>query len=174
AAELTSFVPGRALDDDAAVLVRMSGGAKAVLSVCQVAIGEENNLTLRVHGEKGSLWWRQEEPNHLTVATLDGTTKVLARGSGFGSPADGATRLPPGHPEGFIEAFANVYRGFAAAVRAHKEGERAERGAFPTVRDGVRGVEFIDAVVRSARMGGAWTGLGRGTANRDHHGPADI
>jgi predicted dehydrogenase len=158
AADLTSFVPGRALDDDAAVLIRMSGGAKAVLTVCQVAIGEENNLTLRVHGDKGSLWWRQEEPNHLTVATLDGTTKVLARGSGFGSPADAATRLPPGHPEGFIEGFANVYRGFATAVRAYKAG-RGGGGDFPTVRDGVRGVEFINAVVRSAAAGGTWTEL---------------
>lgn len=157
AAELTSFVPGRALDDDAAVMVRFRGGAKAVLTVCQVAIGEENNLTLRIHGDKGSLWWRQEEPNHLTLATLDGTTKLLARGSGFGSPADGATRLPPGHPEGFIEGFANVYRGFAAAVRAHKAGKRGEAGEFPTVLDGVRGVEFIDAVVRSSKSGGAWT-----------------
>ncbi|MFT3684641.1 MAG: Gfo/Idh/MocA family oxidoreductase [Phycisphaerales bacterium] len=161
AAELTSFVPGRTLDDDAAVLIRMRGGAKAVLTVCQVAIGEENNLTLRVHGDKGSLWWRQEEPNHLTIATLDGTTKVLARGSGFGSPADAATRLPPGHPEGFIEGFANVYRGFSAAVRAHKAGKRGGDGEFPTVRDGVRGVEFIDAVVRSAKAAGAWTAVGQ-------------
>ncbi|HZW07128.1 MAG TPA: Gfo/Idh/MocA family oxidoreductase [Phycisphaerales bacterium] len=154
AADLTSFVPGRTLDDDATVMMRLTGGAKATLTVCQVAIGEENNLTLRIHGDKGSLWWRQEEPNHLTLATLNGTTKVLARGSSFGSPADGATRLPPGHPEGFIEAFANIYRGFAMALRG--SGEPSERG-FPTVHDGVRGVAFIEAAVRSSRAASAWT-----------------
>jgi predicted dehydrogenase len=156
AAELSSLVPGRTLDDDATVLMRMSGGAKATLTVCQVAIGEENNLTLRIHGDKGSLWWRQEEPNHLTHATLDGTTKLLARGSGLNSPADGASRLPPGHPEGFIEAFANIYRGFAASVRAFSEGKRAT-AEFPTVHDGLRGVRFIDAAVRSSLANGAWT-----------------
>lgn len=159
AADLTSFVPGRRLDDDAAVFLRMSGGAKATLTVCQVAIGEENNLTLRIHGDKGSIWWRQEEPNHLTLATLDGTTRVLACGSGFASPADGATRLPPGHPEGFIEAFANIYRGFALSVRGFNEVKAGTRGEHPTVHDGLRGVRFIDAVVRSGKNNSAWTTL---------------
>ncbi|HYD00255.1 MAG TPA: Gfo/Idh/MocA family oxidoreductase [Phycisphaerales bacterium] len=154
AADLTSFVPGRTLDDDATVMIRLNGGAKATLTVCQVAIGEENNLTFRIHGDRGSLWWRQEEPNHLTVATLDGTTKVLARGSGFGSPADTASRLPPGHPEGFIEGFANIYRGFATKLRGS-----GEPSTFPTVHDGVRGVAFIEAVVRSAKAGSAWTAV---------------
>lgn len=160
AADLTSFVPGRRLDDDAAVFIRLSKGAKATLTVCQVAIGEENNLTLRIHGDKGSIWWRQEEPNHLTVATLDGTTKLLARGSGFASPADGASRLPPGHPEGFIEAFANIYRGFAVTVRAYNEGKPLPRSEHPTVQDGLRGVRFVDAVVRSGKNNSAWTTLG--------------
>lgn len=158
AADLTAFVPGRALDDDASVLVRMTGGAKATLTVCQVAIGERNNLTLRIHGEKGSLWWRQEEPDLLTVATLDGGTTTLARGSGFDSPADGASRLPPGHPEGFIEAFANLYRAFAREVARHAEGKAPSPSpGYPTVGDGVRGVRFISAVVRSAAAGSAWT-----------------
>lgn len=158
AADLTSFVPGRALDDDAAVFMRMKGGAKAVLTVCQVAIGEENNLTLRIHGDKGSIWWRQEEPNHLTIATLDGPTTTLARGSGFKSPADDASRLPPGHPEGFIEAFANVYKGFAQTVRGYNEG-KATPGEHPGVQDGLRGVRFVDAVVRSGKAGSAWTAV---------------
>lgn len=158
AAELTSFVPGRKLDDDAAVFIRMSKGARATLTVCQVAIGEENNLTLRIHGDKGSLWWRQEEPNHLTVATIDGPTTTLARGSGFKSPADSASRLPPGHPEGFIEAFANIYKGFAQTVRGYNEG-KATPGEHPGILDGLRGVRFVDAVVRSSKSGSVWTAL---------------
>ncbi|MDP1662396.1 MAG: Gfo/Idh/MocA family oxidoreductase [Phycisphaerales bacterium] len=158
AADLTSFVPGRKLDDDAAVFIRMSGTAKATLTVCQVAIGEENNLTLRIHGDKGSLWWRQEEPNHLTVATLDGMTKVLARGSGFQSPADSASRLPPGHPEGFIEAFANIYKGFAQTVRGFNAGKPTP-GEHPGIHDGLRGVRFVDAVVRSGKNNSVWTSL---------------
>lgn len=163
AADLTSFVPGRVLDDDASVFMRLAGGAKAVLTVCQVAIGEENNLTLRIHGDKGSIWWRQEEPNHLTVATLDGPATTLARGSGFGSPADGATRLPPGHPEGFIEAFANIYRGFARTVRCYNDGKILPHGIpeHPGIVDGLRGVRFVDAVVRSSRAGSAWTTVER-------------
>lgn len=153
-AELTSFVPGRKLDDDAVILLRLSGGARAVITVCQVAIGEQNNLTLRVHGDKGSLWWRQEEPNQLRIATLDGVTRIVSRGEVSTPAAAGATRLPPGHPEGFIEAFANVYRGVAAAIRSGGPGQAP---GYPTVHDGLRGVAFIEHVVRSARTGGAWT-----------------
>lgn len=147
-ADLTSFVPGRKLDDDAAVLIRMSGGAKAVLTASQVCIGEENNLSIRVHGEKGSVSWRQEEPNHLTVSTLDGRTEIVSRGSGV---AAHATRLPPGHPEGFIEGFANIYRGAAELIIAKRDGRVATGlGAeAPTVRDGARGVRFIERVVAS-------------------------
>lgn len=161
-AELNSLVPGRTLDDDATILMRLSGGARAVITVCQVAIGEQNNLTLRVHGDKGSLWWRQEEPNHLKVATIDGTMRILSRGEALSPGAAGATRLPPGHPEGFIEGFANVYRGVAAEIRRRRvgstdlEARSVARAEIPTVHDGLRGVAFIEHVVRSAKAGGAW------------------
>jgi predicted dehydrogenase len=156
-AELTSFVPGRALDDDAAVLMRLQGGARAVLTVTQVAIGEQNNLTLRVHGDRGTLAWGQEHPDHLTLHTLDGVSRILSRGTALSPFAADATRLPPGHPEGFIEAFANIYRGVAQAIRARASGTtRKTDGEFPTVRDGARGVAFIEHVVRSAKAGGTW------------------
>jgi predicted dehydrogenase len=146
-ADLTSFGPGRKLDDDASVLLRFRGGAKGVLTASQICIGEQNNLTIRVHGTKGSLSWRQEEPNAMTWHKLDGTTQVLSRaGSGLDERAVKATRLPGGHPEAFIEAFANIYRGVAAAVRG-------EKGEFPGVEDGARGVRFIERVVESS---GTW------------------
>lgn len=146
-ADLTSFGPGRRLDDDASVLLRFRGGAKGVLTVSQVCIGEQNNLTLRVHGTTGSLAWRQEEPNAMTWHKLDGSTQVLSRaGAGLDARAARATRLPPGHPEAFIEAFANIYRGVAAAAWG-------EAGEFPSVEDGARGVRFVERVVAS---GGEW------------------
>lgn len=146
-ADLTSFGPGRKLDDDASVLLRFRGGAKGVLTASQVCVGEQNNLTLRVHGTKGSLSWRQEEPNAMTWHKLDGTTQVLSRaGAGLDERAAKATRLPPGHPEAFIEAFANVYRGVASAVRG-------ENGEFPSVEAGARGVRFVERVVESR---GSW------------------
>lgn len=144
-ADLTSFGPGRRLDDDASVLLRFKGGAKGVLTASQVCIGEQNNLTLRVHGTQGSLSWRQEEPNAMTWHRLDGSTRVLSRaGAGLDARAARATRLPPGHPEAFIEAFANIYRGVAAAVRGESSG-----GEFPSVEAGARGVRFVERVVES-------------------------
>jgi predicted dehydrogenase len=148
-ADLTSFGPGRKLDDDASVLLRFKGGAKGVLTASQICIGEQNNLTIRVHGTKGSLAWRQEEPNAMLWHKADGSTQVLSRGgAGLDAAAARATRLPPGHPEAFIEAFANVYRGVAAAVRG-------EKGEFPSVEDGARGVKFVERVVESQ---GRWVG----------------
>jgi predicted dehydrogenase len=157
-ADLATNIAGRRLDDDGAVLLRFEGGARGTLSVSQVCIGEENNLTLRVFGSEGSLFWRQENPNELFFTPQGGARRTITRsGAEAGALAGEATRLPPGHPEGFIEAFANVYRAVFEAIRAKKEG-RARKGLgreFPTVQDGARGVRFIEKVVESSQKG-AW------------------
>lgn len=154
-ADLTSFVPGRRLDDDAAALLRLSNGARATLTASQVCIGDENNLSIRVHGELGSLAWRQESPNELVISMLDGPRQTLTRGSGGLAPsAADATRLPTGHPEGFIEAFANIYKDVAAAVIARRTGAEAP-APFPTLADGLKGVEFVEWMATSR---GQWTG----------------
>lgn len=156
-ADITSFVPDRRLDDDASILLRLSNGAKAVLTVSQICIGEENNLSLRIHGDRGSLAWRQEQPNHLTICRADGSRQILARGGpGLAPETNHASRLPTGHPEGFIEAFANIYRAVADAV-LQKRGLLATIPSIPpTVHDGARGVTFIEKVVQSASAGGTW------------------
>lgn len=180
-ADLGAFVPGRALDDDAAMLLRFRprGGvqARGLLLASQVEIGHENDLRLRVHGERGSLEWRQEEPNALTLRIGDMPEQVLRRGNGYLSPtAQQAGRIPPGHPEGFLEAFANVYRGFFRAVRACGDpapgastivsGQIApgapwrvapETCDFPGLLDGARGVRFIERTVASAASAEKWT-----------------
>jgi predicted dehydrogenase len=157
-ADVTTFVEGRALDDDAAVLLRFKGGAKGVLTCSQVCYGEENGLALRVYGTAGALAWRQEEPNQLVYTPADGAKRVLTRGGPESGASAHATRLPPGHPEAFIEAFANVYRGAVDAIRAHKSGARPTGLAaeIPTLADGARGVRFIERVIASGRQGGAW------------------
>jgi predicted dehydrogenase len=151
-AELTTFVPGRRLDDDANLLIRYRGGARGVLVASQIEVGEENDLRLRVYGSEGSLAWRQEDPNHLIFKPLEGPAQVMTRsGGGYLSGSSLAhSRLPSGHPEAFIEAFANVYGNVAAAIR----GEPAE---YPTVRDGARGVRFIEKTVESGRSDHKWT-----------------
>jgi len=149
-ADLTTFVAGRALEDDANLLIRYRGGARGVLYASQVSVGEENALALRVYGTEASLAWRQEAPNELWLKTPDEPEQVLRRGNSYlCAAARAATRLPAGHPEGFIEAFANVYRGGMAAMRG-------ESGAldYPTVDDGARGVRFIHLAVESGRAGG--------------------
>lgn len=155
AAQLTSFVPKRTLDDDAAMLLKLRNAqghtARGVLSVSQVCVGEENNLTLRVYCEKGSIWWNQENPNQLKVATLDGTTQIITRGTANSPAAQALSRIPPGHPEGFIEAFANIYRN----VALHIHGQPHQ--PYPTVHDGFAGNAFIDAAVRSNTNASAWT-----------------
>jgi predicted dehydrogenase len=151
-AELTSFGAGRALDDDASVLLRLSGGARGVLLASQMAVGHENDLRLRVFGERGSLDWRQEEPNVLIHAPLDEPPRRLTRGSPqLSEAARRACRLPPGHPEGFIEAFANLYTELAADLHA---GTRT--GDYPRVEDGARGVCFVERAVASR---GRWIDL---------------
>lgn len=154
-ADLSSFVPGRKLDDDASILLRFTGGAKGVITVSQICVGEENNLTLRVHGTTGSLSWRQEDPNQLTHCTLDGQRRIITRGTTSSAPAARATRLPSGHPEGFIEAFANIYASMAHAIHA-PQANSPHQPDYPTIQDGIRGVTFIETVVQSATAGAKW------------------
>ncbi len=159
-ADLTIFVPGRKLDDDGNLLLRFEGGAKGILTCSQIEVGEENDLGIRIYGETGSLEWRQENPNYLVYKTLDGPAQVLSRGSGYlCEVAKKATRLPTGHPEAFIEAFANVYLGAAEAMRARQDGRELleNEGDFPTAYDGARGVHFIERTVASSRSSEKWT-----------------
>ncbi len=152
-ADLNTFVPGRALDDDASVLMRFKGEAHGVLTASQVCIGEGNGLTLRVHGDAGSLWWRQETPDKLRVALLDQNPVTYSRGGpGLHEDAIISTRIPQGHPEGYLEAFANLYRGTADAIIARRDGAQLPRLAqlVPTIADGLRGVKFVEECVRSS------------------------
>jgi predicted dehydrogenase len=161
-ADLTTFVPGRRLDDDGNVLLRLAGGARGVLIASQVSVGHENELSIRVYGDAGSLLWRQEEPNVLVHAPLDGPRRLLTRGNDYLSEAaQRVTCTPPGHPEGWLEAFANVYLGAFEAIRARQAGRELGplEGDFPTVEDGARGVRFIEAVVESSRLDSKWLEL---------------
>jgi predicted dehydrogenase len=162
-ADLTAFGAGRRLDDDASLLLRFVGGARGVMMASQIAVGNENDLRLRVVGERGMLDWRQEEPNLLVHAPIDGPRRVLTRNAPWLSePARRACRLPPGHPEGFIEAFANVYLGVAADLRLRASQGRAataDEADYPRIADGVRGVRFIETTVASAASGVKWTRL---------------
>ncbi len=156
-AELKTYVPGRLLDDDGAALLRFENGATGVLMASQVAAGEENALKIRVYGEKGGLEWAQQEPNSLVVKWLDKPMEIYRTGTGFmNAPAAANTRTPGGHPEGYLEAFANIYRNFAKTVMARIDGAepRAEWLDFPGVEEGVRGMQFIHAVVRSGTQDG--------------------
>ena len=157
-AELSSLVPGRVMEDDATMLVRFVGGARGVYTASQVSTGEENGLVLRVYGEDTGLVWRQERPNELWLMPAGGPRELLTRGSPWLSPAARhATRLPPGHPEGFIEAFANIYRSAGRVIGAAIGGQEADSldRDFPDHRDGVRGMRFIESVLESA-AGGRW------------------
>jgi len=157
-ANFSTFVENRSVDDDANVLLKYKGGAAGVIVASQVCIGSENDLRLSVHGTKGSLHWRQEQPNELRVM-LDGKAEMIHRpGNAYLTPAaQSASRLPPGHPEGFIEAFANVYRNVASAIRANSTDAAAHD--FPDVHAGARGVRFINAAIASSTNNGAWTPL---------------
>ena len=160
-ADLTAFGAGRRLDDDASLLLRFVGGARGVMMASQIAAGNENDLRLRVMGERGMLDWRQEEPNLLIHAPIDGPRRVLTRNAPWLSePARRACRLPPGHPEGFIEAFANVYLGVAADLRLRASQGRAataDEADYPRIADGVRGVRFIEKTVASSASHQKWT-----------------
>lgn len=162
-AELTTFVPGRKLDDDVNCLVKYNNGARGVLHASQISIGEENNLAIWVYGTKGSLEWHQEHPNYLYVKMLDEPMQTWKRGNGYigqASEAAGrASRLPFGHPEAFFEAMANIYKNFADSVCAHLEGKKPDPLAmdFPQVEDGLRGMLFLDTLLKSAKSKTKWT-----------------
>lgn len=159
-AELSRFVAGRKLDDDANILLRFDGGARGTLVCSQVACGEENNLNLRVYGAKGGLEWRQMEPNTLIFKPPGAAPwQYLRTGrGGLGEAAAAATRTPAGHPEGYLEAFGNIYRAFIADVRRVQAGQQPLRD-YPSADDGVRGLQFVDAAVRSAGRGALWEDL---------------
>jgi len=150
-AELNVFVPGRLLDDDGAVLLRFDNGAKGVLIASQIAAGEENALKIRVYGDKGGLEWSQHEPNTLIAKWTAKPTELLRVGTSMGSAANANTRTPGGHPEGYLEAFANIYRNYSYTLRAKLNGEqpKPEWLDFPGIKDGIRGMQFIDAVVEA-------------------------
>lgn len=157
-ADLNIVVPGRLLDDDGAMLLKFDKGASGVLVATQVAAGEENNLKIRIYGEKGGLEWSQQEPNTLLVKWLDAPTQVYRTGNGYlSSIAQFNTRTPGGHPEGYLEAFGNIYRNFALALSAKLNNETLDPLIdYPTVEDGVRGMAFIDNVVASAGSDQKW------------------
>jgi len=153
-ADITTFVPGRKVEDDANLLVHYQNGARGILYASQVSVGEENNLRIRVYGTKASLEWHQEEPNYLYVRYPDRPEEVYKRGNEYLAPAARrASRLPSGHPEAFIEAFANIYLNFARTLKARLAGEKPDPLDldFPTVQDGARGVHFILTALESGR-----------------------
>ncbi len=158
-ATLNRVVAGRVLDDDATVALSFEHGAAGTLAVSQVATGEENNLSIRVYGNRGSLVWRQMEPNSLTMMWPDAPTQIIRTGASYlpsGGSAAVHTRLPAGHPEGFIEAFANLYRSFAYHIMAAEKGVTPPPHAdYPHIDEGVRGMRFLEAAVRSSHKGGA-------------------
>lgn len=161
-ADLSHFVEGRRVDDNAHLLLRFAGGARGMLWSSQVAVGNENGLRLRVFGTKGGLEWAQEEPNGLWYTPIGEPKRVLTRNGAGSTPVSRAlSRIPPGHPEGYLEGFANLYGEAADAILARKSGDPMPEGlAFPTVEDGVKGVAFVDACVRSSAKNAAWVTLG--------------
>lgn len=158
-ADLHTKVEGRLLDDDGAVLLRFDGGASGVLMATQIAAGEENALKIRVYGEKGGLEWKQEDANTLLVKWLDKPSEIYRTGAGYNSSfAAHNTRVPAGHPEGYVEAFANLYRNFALTLKALASGQPVspEAADFPSTYEGVRGMAFIDNVVASSQSEVKW------------------
>ncbi len=158
-ADLTTFVPGRKLDDDGNLLLRFKGGAKGVLHASQIAIGDENNLNIRVYGSKAGLEWHQEHPNELVVKYPDQPRQVWRRGNGYVAEiAKKFTRIPFGHPEGYLEAFGNIYREAFRAISAEVDGKPLPKDLdFPTIEDGVIGMAFIETAVKSSRSKAKWT-----------------
>lgn len=153
-ADLSTFVSNRALDDDGNVLLRFNGGAKGVLSASQIAVGRENDLSLQIYGELGSLEWRQSDANSLVVRWLDRPLEVRRSGGpGTSQMALAATRIPAGHPEGYLEAFAEIYKNYCLDLRGQTH------AGYPTIIDGLRGMRFIEAVVQSSNNGASWCPL---------------
>lgn len=158
-ADVTTFVSGRLLDDDASVLLRFKGGAKGILWVSQIATGGENGINIRVYGTKGGIFWEQEHPNWMYFYPPGEPTQIFKRGNGyFGDAANRATHIPPGHPEAFFEAFANIYMNFTDTIRAKLSGREPTELEldFPSVYDGARGVKFIEKVIESGKSDKKW------------------
>ncbi len=161
-ADKAVYMPGRVLDEDVNLLLRLKGGGKGTMTVSQIAVGHENDLSIRVYGAHGSIQWRQEDPNYLVHCEFGKPKKTLSRGNAYCSAdAAGVTRIPTGHPEGYLEAFATVYRAFAVAVAQRRAGAlpATEGPDYPGIGAGVRGVLFIAKAIESAQNNGAWTAL---------------
>jgi predicted dehydrogenase len=161
-ADKSTFLPDRKLDEDVNALLRFKGGGKGVLSISQVATGEENGLTLRVYASNGAIRWSQENPNYLELYRYGEPRRTLTRGQGnLSDAAKGATRIPTGHPEGYLEAFATIYVGIVRAIRAHGDGKPLPASAyeFPTVQDGLRGMQFITRAIESCNKGSTWVSM---------------
>jgi predicted dehydrogenase len=158
AAELSTFVKGRRLDDNVQILLRFKGGARGTLWASQIAPGNENGLRIRIYGDKGGLEWKQEDSNYLWFTAYGEPKQLITRGgAGSGPESARVSRIPSGHPEGYLEGFANIYAEAARAIRAAREGRTpGSEVIYPTVDDGVKGMEFIDAAVRSSKGGGVW------------------
>ena len=161
-AQLTAFVPGRLLDDDVQILLRYKGGARGMLWASQVAVGHENGLKLRVYGTKGGFEWVQADPNYLWFTRFGQPKQLFTRGGNGAWPeAARVTRVPGGHPEGYLEGFATIYAEAARAIRAAREGASADADViYPTVEDGLKGMQFIEAAVASSKSGNVWTKVG--------------
>jgi predicted dehydrogenase len=161
-ADISAIVPGRALDDDGNVLLRFDNGARGVLYASQISVGEENSLAIRVYGEKAGLEWHQMEPNTLEIKYQDKPKQIYRTGVGeLSAAAQAHTRIPAGHPEGYLEAFANIYRNFAKCVQGRIAGEAVDPVYmdFPTVEDGLRGMEFIYKVIESGKSETKWINM---------------
>lgn len=160
-ADLTTFVDGRRLEDDGSVLLRLDNGARGILYASQISVGEENELNIRVYGEQGCVAWRQQDPNQLVLKWLDKADQTIRAGvnNALAKVSLHNSRIPGGHPEGFLEAFANIYRNFAGTLQAMLEGREptSEELDFPSIDDGVRGMAFIETLVKSANSKKKWT-----------------
>jgi predicted dehydrogenase len=158
-ADLTSFGAGRQLDDNVQILLRYANGARGALWASQVAPGNENGLRIRVYGTKGGVHWVQAEPNHILWSPFGKSTRIVTRGGpDAGGAAGRMTRIPPGHPEGYLEGFANIYSEIALTIRAAQSGKKPDKAVhFPTIEDGVKGLAFIEAAVKSSKANGKWT-----------------
>jgi predicted dehydrogenase len=161
-AQLTTFVPGRLLDDHVQIMLRYHGGARGLLWASQVAVGNENALKLRIYGTTGGLEWAQEDPNYLWFTRFGQPKQLLTRaGAGAQPEAARVSRLPGGHPEGYLEGFATIYAEAARAIRAMRTGALPDaRTIYPTVHDGLAGMRFIEAAVASSKAGNVWTKVG--------------
>lgn len=161
-ADLTTFVKGRKVDDNVNIMLRFKGGAKGMLWASQVAPGNENGLRLRVYGTKGGLDWTQADPNYLWFTPFGEPKRLITRGgAGSGAAAARVTRVPPGHPEGYLEGFANIYSEVARAIKAKREGKKrpGKEVQFPGLEDGAKGVAFIEAAVKSSKANGRWVNV---------------